>query len=265
METVPVWAPGVPTGLIALWNLMTSSRQDLVGPSRPVVADGLGDRLGFGAFATVHKATENPKHVIKVSRYGATVTLLQEASVLSKLQEDRRSVNFGLSQLIVRKNQAVTIGGINIELPALILAPRGISAEMHLARCGENGVKEALLKIGKEIAEALDFVHAKHYNHNDVSPKNIMFDGEKAFLIDFGFASSHQDKARALRELFAIRTEQFLECIRAKNGCRRRNMTSQALRSAWLLYRSPARGIFGSPFNLLTLKNQAMHNEKRNG
>jgi Protein kinase domain len=193
----PSVCAGIPTGLIALWNLMTSSRNDLVGPSCPIAAKGLGGRLGFGAFATVHIATENPEHVIKVSRYGATATLLREASVLSELQED--GLNLGLSQLIARKKQAVTIGGINIELPALILAPRGISAEMRLAKCDENGVQEALLKIGEEIARALEFVHGRLYNHNDVSPKNIMHDGKKAFLIDFGLASSYHDKVKGFK------------------------------------------------------------------
>jgi hypothetical protein len=63
----------VPTGLIALWNLMTSSRNDLVGPSRHLVAEELGERLGFGLFATIHATTRDREQIIKVSRYGSGV------------------------------------------------------------------------------------------------------------------------------------------------------------------------------------------------
>lgn len=43
-----------------------------------------------------------------------------------------------------------------------------------------------------QIAEALDYMHTKHYLHLDVKPSNIMLSGEKAILVDFG-ASKHYD------------------------------------------------------------------------
>jgi serine/threonine protein kinase len=58
-----------------------------------------------------------------------------------------------------------------------------------------------LREIGKKIADALDFVHERGYNHNDVSPKNILFDELKreAFLIDFGLASSDTETIKGFR------------------------------------------------------------------
>lgn len=180
----------VPSGLVAIWNLMTSSRVHLVGPS-PFVSGAIDDRIGCGAFSTAHAARNNDRQVIKVSRHGATATLEREAKVLKKLQ----TPSAGIVQLVEYKDLSVEFGGISIPMPALILTPFGISAEMHLASQVNKDKKKTLLKIGKELVAALDFIHGQGYNHNDISPKNILFDrfGGKAFLIDFGLASHHSE------------------------------------------------------------------------
>jgi hypothetical protein len=136
-----VGAGEVPPGLVALWNLMTSSRKDIVGPSHRNVSGELIALVGFGAFATVH-TTENNKHIVKVSRYGATAALNREAFVLQELKKDQRAGTLGLSQWIATKQLKVTIGGIDAELPALVLAPRGIRVEVHLATLEDNETKE---------------------------------------------------------------------------------------------------------------------------
>ncbi len=176
----------VPSGLVALWNLMTSSRSVLVCRS-PLGSDELGEMVGYGAFATVHGAKQNEEYVIKTSRYGAKTLLDREAAVLTELQQKAETVS-GLSYLVESKELPVTIGGIDIRLPALILAPRGISVEMHLARSDDK--KRALHAIGKDISAALDFIHSRGFTHNDVSPKNILFNElqQEPFLIDFGLA-----------------------------------------------------------------------------
>src|SRR5262245_15650377 len=46
---------------------------------------------------------------------------------------------------------------------------------------------KSLRKWLPQIADALDFVHTKHYLHRDVKPANILFDDHgNAFLSDFG-------------------------------------------------------------------------------
>lgn len=176
---------------------MTTSRSDLVGLS-PLGLGALGELIGFGAFAMVHNASENTEHVIRLLRYGAKVALDRESSVLRALQGQRTEPVLGISQLVASKELSFAIGGINVQLPALTLAPRGISVEMHLAQYDGDGKKECLLEIGRDLVSALRFVHEQGYSHNDVSPKNILFDQTKgnAFLIDFGSASSHLDKIK---------------------------------------------------------------------
>jgi hypothetical protein len=187
----------VPSGLVALWNLMTSSHSVLVGPS-PFASGALGQMIGFGAFATVHRSKDNDNHIIKLSRYGATAALDLEAKVLEALKRRTEKVG-GIASTIECKKLSVTIGGVDVQLPALILAPLGIRVEAHLAQSDDK--TKALLKIGADLAAALDFVHKCGYNHNDVTPKNILFDQskERVFLIDFGLASSHSDKIKGFR------------------------------------------------------------------
>jgi Protein kinase domain len=183
-------AAAVPSGLVALWNLMTASRSALVGRS-PLPASGeLGEMVGYGGFSTVHHSTKNDTYVIKLSRSGFENDLLQEAAVLTALMQQKEDKSVvGISQLVRSTEMPVTIGGIEIRLSALILEPRGISAEMHLAR--SNDKEEALRAIGKDSVAALDFIHSRGYTHNDVSPKNILFNElrQQAFLIDFGLAT----------------------------------------------------------------------------
>ena len=192
---------GVPSGLVALWNLMTTSRSVLVGPSPSHLnSDVLGYLIGFGSFATVHQAKGKENHVMKLSQYGAKATLERESSVLRALQGPQTAPAVGIPRLVDFKKLSFSIGGIGVQLPALILAPRGISVEMHLAQNDGNG-KDKLLAIGKDLMSALGFIHGKGYHHNDVSPKNILFDPikGKAFLIDFGLASSHSRKIKGFR------------------------------------------------------------------
>lgn len=70
----------VPSGVVALWNLMTSSHSDLVGPS-PFDSDELGDPIGPGTFATICTAKDSNERVIKLSRYGVKAALDRESSV----------------------------------------------------------------------------------------------------------------------------------------------------------------------------------------
>jgi len=119
-DSSPAVVP-VPSGLVALWILMTSSRKARVGSS-PFVPGALGELIGFGAFATVDRATDNDNRAIKVSRYGAKATLDREAKVLKALQEQMSPV--GIASFIDYKKLSVTIGCVDVQLPALILAPR---------------------------------------------------------------------------------------------------------------------------------------------
>lgn len=65
---------------------------------------------------------------------------------------------------------------------------KGVSIAQVLAKTGYVSVRQALW-ITRQVAEALDSLHAKGWLHGDVKPENIMVSQEgHATLIDLGFA-----------------------------------------------------------------------------
>jgi serine/threonine-protein kinase len=63
----------------------------------------------------------------------------------------------------------------------------GESLRERLEREGQLPIDEALL-IAREVADALDYAHARDIVHRDIKPENIMLAGGHAFVTDFGVA-----------------------------------------------------------------------------
>jgi serine/threonine-protein kinase len=63
----------------------------------------------------------------------------------------------------------------------------GESLRERLERIPQLPVDETL-DIVRQVAAALDFAHARNVIHRDVKPENIMLDGNRAFVMDFGVA-----------------------------------------------------------------------------
>jgi len=66
---------------------------------------------------------------------------------------------------------------------AIVMEPVGIPIEEF-----KNDPAEKILKLAKEVNEALRYAHEKLMVHCDVSPKNIVVADGKAILIDWGIA-----------------------------------------------------------------------------
>jgi len=197
----------VPSGLVALWSLMTTSRKDLVGPI-PLQSGGLGGMIGFGSFAAVYKHKQVAAHVIKLlRRFGSKVALEKEAAVLKALQHDASGSGNGgtcadcVPRVVSFRNFRVELGGVDVALPALVTEPRGVGIELMLARLDNNQRRKRLVSIGENLALSRKCVHEKGYLHNHVSPKNMMYNEykEKAFLIDFGLASKVNETLSGFR------------------------------------------------------------------
>jgi len=78
------------------------------------------------------------------------------------------------------------------ELGELLVAMRlvkGGDLRRRIDRDGPLPAAEAIALLG-QVAEALDAAHAAGIVHRDVKPHNILLEGERAFLTDFGLAKA---------------------------------------------------------------------------
>jgi eukaryotic-like serine/threonine-protein kinase len=90
----------------------------------------------------------------------------------------------------------------SLEHPHVVRAYSGLpsGAHAHLAmqffRDGELDPEplriDSSIRVLRDIADALDYCHTQRVIHQDVKPSNIYLDAGKAYLADFGAASSEQ-------------------------------------------------------------------------
>ena len=160
----------VPSGLVALCNLMTSRRKDLVGHDYFESSEDLGNIIGFGSFSVVYAKKDNDdlNHIVKLSRYGSNALLDRETIALKALKGE--ATENGIVSFINIAFMSITIGGSKIQLPpALTMKPLGMSVGMYLAEKNPEERNSALRKISEQLHTALEFIHGKEYSHNDVS------------------------------------------------------------------------------------------------
>src|SRR4051812_25033567 len=76
-------------------------------------------------------------------------------------------------------------GEVNGVLYLAMRYVRGTDLAALLVQRGPLSVKETL-SILEQVAEALDAAHAAGLVHRDVKPANVMIEGERCYLADFG-------------------------------------------------------------------------------
>jgi serine/threonine-protein kinase len=73
----------------------------------------------------------------------------------------------------------------------------GESLRARLTRLGRIPLGETL-RIAEDVARALHFAHRHQVVHRDIKPENVMFDGDRALVLDFGIALA-MDRVEAPR------------------------------------------------------------------
>ena len=202
-------ANDVPLGLVALANLMTMERKDLMGHSaqfecgeKKDLHGEMEDLLAWGSFSLIykHRGKDGEKQCVKkISRYALSKVLENEKQVLQDLN--------GISNIVELQDSEkvkIKIGTAFENVPSLTLAPLGLKIELYLLNLKNekngNCLPSALFKeMRGKLRTALKSIHAKGYVHNDISPKNIIVHDKKPILIDFGIASKIDTQIKGFR------------------------------------------------------------------
>ena len=141
----------------------------------------LGPLLGRGGMGVVYQA----QHV----HLGRTVALKLLAPELSR-SEDFRARFLRESRLAAELDHPgiVTVydaGEVNGVLFIAMRFVRGTDLAAVLVQRGPLGVDETL-SILNQVATALDAAHTSGLVHRDVKPANVMIEGQRVYLADFG-------------------------------------------------------------------------------
>ena len=138
--------------------------------------------IGQGGMATVYLA-----HDLTDDRPVALKLLNQELG--ASLGADRFLREIRVAQELTHPNIIGVIDCGNVDGRLFYTMPfvEGASLRDRLDREKQLPIGDAIA-IVRQVAEALDFAHAKGVIHRDIKPENILISGDKAFVADFGIA-----------------------------------------------------------------------------
>ena len=150
--------------------------------------EALGNRyrllreLGSGGMATVYLAEDTERGgrvAVKVLRRELTAILgttrfHREIEILSRLQHPN------IVPVLDSRQAGTRLYYVMPFIP-------GDSVRARLERQGPFPVED-VIRIAKDIGEAIDYAHEHGVLHRDIKPENVLFDGPRALVCDFGVA-----------------------------------------------------------------------------
>lgn len=156
--------------------------------SRERLAAALADRyrlereLGAGGMATVWLAQDikhDRKVAIKVLKPELAAVLGAERFV----QEIKTTAALSHPHILPLFDSGEAGGFLYYVMPYL----QGETIRERLNRESQLGIEEAV-RIGVEVAEALDYAHGQGVIHRDIKPENVLLHGGRPMVMDFGIA-----------------------------------------------------------------------------
>jgi serine/threonine-protein kinase len=162
--------------------------------------------LGRGGMATVFLA-EDRKHGRKV----AIKVLHPELSAI--LGTDRFLAEIKLTASLQHPHILGLIDSGSVEGQLYYVMPyvSGESVRQRLLREKQLPVPETV-RLAAEVADALDYAHARGVVHRDIKPENILLQGDHAFVADFGIAIALQEAggSRMTQTGLSLGTPQYM-------------------------------------------------------
>ncbi len=134
--------------------------------------------IAAGNYATLYTIQDRPDLILKV----LPDDLTEDASFKSRFEATLETT----VQLIHPHLLRLYDYGIEETLPYVVM-PRLAHSLEDLLKEGKPLSSQKILPILLEIADALDYLHAQGFVHQDVKPSNILFDADgNVYLTDFG-------------------------------------------------------------------------------
>jgi serine/threonine-protein kinase len=152
------------------------------------LADAISDRyrfereLGRGGMATVYLA-HDLRHDRRVAVKVLRPDLAADLGADRFLREIRLVAGLTHPHILPLHDSGEAAGFLYYVMPFI----EGESLRDRLLRDRILGVAEAL-RLGREVAEALDYAHAHGIVHRDIKPENILLSSGHAVVADFGVA-----------------------------------------------------------------------------
>ncbi len=171
----------------------------------PQLADALRDRyeiereLGRGGMATVYLARDL-RHERRVALKVLRPDLGPELGSGRFLREIRFTARLQHPHILPVFDSGQAAGQLWYTMPYV----EGESLRDRIGRKGRLAA-DAVLQIGREVADALDYAHSQSIVHRDIKPENILLSRGHALVADFGIAralgpSRGADTAQELTE-----------------------------------------------------------------